>query len=167
MLTCRFKSTEFWDHAIMSSVIMLSRSMLVKYFFKRKSLPVHIRHVTWVIGHVDLNRQSDANTSSWVQQLSCFGQHVCRMYFGRVFSWKLTTHLRLSGLCLLPVACVILSSLAARCLQYPLTACYLMVFMVFHDAERSLLLTVAWFSLKGMTAAWFSCVFADCCIVFI
>ena len=87
--------------------------------------------------------------------------------FRTCFSWKLTTHLRLSGLCLLPVACVILSSLAARFLQYPLTACYLMVFMVFHDAERSLLLTVAWFSLKGMTAAWFSYVFADSCIVFI
>jgi hypothetical protein len=70
------------------------------------------------------NRQSDANTSSWVQQLSCFGQHVCRVYFGHVLSWKLTTHLRLSGLCLLPVACIILSSLAARCLQYPFIACY-------------------------------------------
>ncbi len=45
-----------------------------------------------------------------------------------------------------------------------------MVFLVFHDAERSLLLAVAWFSLKGMvfmvfdeaerslllTVAWFS-----------
>ena len=92
---------------------------------------------------------------------SCFGQHVCRVYFGRVLSWKLTTHLRLSGLCLLPVACIILSSLAARCLQYPFIACYPsltlpfhrlphVAIFVIHDAERSLLLTVAWFSLKGM-----------------
>ncbi len=42
-----------------------------------------------------------------------------------------------------------------------------MGFIVFDEAERSLLLTAAWFSLKGMTAAWFSYVFAHSCIVFI
>ena len=128
---------------------------LIHIRFTVRKRPVHVRKGSFEMSLL----------LSWVHQLSCIGQHVCRVYFRCVLSWKLTTHLRLSGLCLLPIACIILSSLAARCLQYPFIACYPSLTLTFHRLPHVAIFVDNYEA--SCPAAWFSCVLADRCIVFI